>query len=303
VVENWTPAERDYSPSTCLDDAVTVDALLTQYRTESERARAAVPPQTYDYGSLPSERVDVFAAGPGSPAHVFVHGGYWQELSKDDSSFPAPAFVARGITYLAVDYGLAPGFTLDQIVAQVRTAIAWIYAHADDLGIDPTQVVVSGSSAGAHLAAMAAVASVDASTDRPQDGVPAGAISGLVLMSGIYDLDPLVDTYINDAVGMDRETAMRNSPLRYVPRANTRSPAGPPTPPVPTIVTWGEHETDAFKRQSARFADAWQLAGHQATRLEAAGRNHFDIVHDLADPATPLGAEVARLHEAVRSSR
>jgi arylformamidase len=293
VDDDWTPLERDYSPSSCVAD---LDALLAAYRTESERARAAVPPQTHAYGALPSERVDVFSAGPGSPAHVFVHGGYWQELSKDDSSFPGPAFVERGITYIAVDYGLAPEFTLDQIVAQVRAALAWVHTHADGLGVDPRGLVVSGSSAGAQLAAMATL------THWSRDEMPADLIGGLVLMSGVYDLRPLVDTYINDAVRMDRAVAERNSPLLHVARGSAR-PGVPPVPPIPAVIAWGEHETGAFKQQSARFADAWQRAGHPVTRLEAAARNHFDIVHDLADPATPLGAEVLRLHESVGSSR
>lgn len=295
MTEELTPLERDYSPSTCLDAPTTVDELLDAYRTESERARAALPPRTYTYGALPSERLDVFAAGPGSAAHLFVHGGYWQELSKDDSSFPAPGFVDRGITCIALDYGLAPQFTLDQIVAQVRTAIAWVHRHAAELDIDRGRLVVSGSSAGAHLAATAAL------TDWSAYGLSSDPISGLVLMSGIYDLDPLVDTYINDAVGMDRDTAQRNSPLLHVTRADEARLS--PVPPTPAVIAWGEHETASFKRQSKAFADAWQRSGHPVTRLEAAGRNHFDIVHDLADVATPLGAEVARLHELVGSSR
>jgi arylformamidase len=285
VIENRTPLELEYSPSTCVDEPGGVDALLAAYRTASERARDSVPPQTYAYGSLPCEQLDVFAAGPGSAAHLFVHGGYWQELSKDDSCFPAPGFVGRGITFITVDYGLAPEFSLDQIVTQVRSALAWVHTHAAEIGIDAGRLVVSGSSAGAHLAAMAAL------TDWSRHGLSAGPIAGLVLLSGIYDLDPLVDTYINDAVGMDRDTARRNSPLLQVPG-----------PPIPAVVAWGEHETAAFKRQSGAFADAWQGSGAAVTRLEAAGRNHFDIVHDLADAATPLGGEVARLHERLDSS-
>ena len=279
MIENWTPLERDYSPSSCVDD---LDALLAAYRTESERVRAAVAPRTHAYGPLACQRLDLFSAGPGTPVHVFVHGGYWQELGKDDSSFPASGFLAAGISYLALDYGLAPEFTLDEIVEQVRTALAWAHANAGALGIDASRLVLSGSSAGAHLAAMAAL------TDWPRRGRPADLVAGLVLLSGIYDLDPLVDTYINDAVRMDHETAARNSPL-------LRLRAAPPRPPIPTVVAWGEHETGAFKRQSADFAEAWAAAGNPVTRLEAPGRNHFDIVHDLADPATPLGAEVARL--------
>lgn len=281
--QQWSDLEREYSPSSCVED---LDGLLTAYRVDSERARAAHPPATYAYGDLPRERLDHFSAGPGTPAHVFVHGGYWQELSKEDSSFPAPGFLARGISYLAVDYGLAPDFTLDRIVEQVRSALAWIHRNAGRLRIDPSRIVVSGSSAGAHLAAMAAL------TDWPARGRPAGLIRGLALLSGVYDLAPLVGTYINDAVGMDLDTAARNSPLRLLGTAE-------PVAPLPIVVAWGEHETAAFKDQSREFADAWDRRAGPVVRLEAPGRNHFDVVQDLGDVRSPLGAEVARLHRLV----
>lgn len=278
--------EREYSPSSCVAD---VDALLAAYRETSARVRAEFPPVTHAYGPSPDQRLDLFSAGLGTPAHVFVHGGYWQELGKDDASFPAAGFVPAGISYVAVGYGLAPDRSLDEIVAQVRDALAWLHANAIGLGLDPDRTVLSGSSAGAHLAAMAAL------TDWPAHRHPAPLIRGLVLLSGVYDLAPLVDTYVNEAVGLDQAAAERNSPLALV-----RPGAAVPTP---TVIAWGEHETGAFRCQSARFADAWERAGHPVTRLEAAGRNHFDIVHDLADPASPLGAAVARLHADIDAGR
>ncbi len=283
VDENWSELERAYSPSTCVED---LDALLRAYRFTSEQVRARLSWSTHAYGQHPEQQLDVFPAGPGAPAHVFVHGGYWQELSRADASFPAEGFVATGITYVAVGYGLAPAFTLDQIVEQVRAALAWVHRNATRLGIDPARIVVSGSSAGAHLAAMAAL------TDWPARGRPAGLVRALVLLSGIFDLAPLVDTYINDAVGMDRTTAARNSPLRLL---DTVSPVAP----VPALIGWGEHETDAFKQQSEQFAQRWEQRAGPVIRVEATGRNHFDVVHDLADRATPLGAEVAHLHRLV----
>jgi arylformamidase len=278
VTADRTELEIAYSPSSCVDD---VDALIAAYGTLSAAARAAHPPVSHAYGALPCERLDLFSAGPGTPLHVFVHGGYWQELGKDDSSFPATGLLAAGVSFAAIDYGLAPHYTLEQIVEQVRAALAWIMRNAAVLDVDVSRLVLSGSSAGAHLAAMAAL------TDWPARGCPAEPIGGLVLLSGVYDLRPLVQTYINDAVGMTAQDAVRNSPLLQLPEHGVSTPA---------VVAWGEHETAAFKQQSARFADAWAAAGGPVTRLEATGRNHFDIVPDLADPATPLGAAVARLH-------
>ena len=105
-----------------------------------------------------------------------------------------------------------------------------------------------------------------ATLDLPVGQRPAG----LVLLSGIYDLRPLVGTYINDALRMDQLEAMTLSPA-------LRDLAGFP----PTLVAWGEHETDEFKRQSRHFAQVLGQAGASIRTIEAAGRNHFDIVHDL----------------------
>jgi len=259
-----------------------LSSLIDDYRQQSLEARSALPPISHSYGDLPCETVDVFRARPGSPAHIFIHGGYWQDLSKEDSSFPALGFADADVTYIAVDYGLAPQFSLDEIVAQVRRAIAWVYRNHSTLSIDPERIVVSGSSAGAHLAAMAAL------TDWSSMGLPANIIRGLVLLSGIYDLEPLIDTYINKAVGMDGETAHRNSPLRQLGGA----PQG-----LPAIVALGENETDAFKAQSRRLAEAWSAVGNPVSCLEAPDRNHFDIVHDLSRWDSPLGSLVQKKSE------
>ena len=273
----WTELEREYSPSSMVED---LDGLIAKYRIESAAARSVVAPTTYSYGHGPAQTLDVFSAGAGCPVHVFIHGGYWQDFSKDDSSFPGPGFVTAGITYIAVNYGLAPRYSLDEIVEQVRSAIVWIFRNQDQLGFGVGRLVVSGSSAGAHLAAMVAL------TDWRPRGVPGVLIGGLVLLSGVYDLEPLISTYINDALGLDSAAARRNSPLRYVVELNH---------PVTAVVAWGEHETATFKSQSRAFALAWRRAGNPVVELEASGRNHFDIVHDLSAAASAVGAAALRL--------
>lgn len=275
--EVWTDLEREYSPSSMV---TSLSALTDRYRFDSERVRRLFPPRTYAFGAHPDETLDVFPACPGSPVHVFVHGGYWQEHGKDDSSFPAEGFRAQGVAYVAINYTLAPALSLDGIVDQTVRALAWIRAHAAELGIDRSRLVVSGSSAGAHLVS-AAVLRMMAAPAAP------APVAGLVLLSGVYALRPLVETYINDALGLDAESAERLSPLSML---TARSPDAAPLPPL--IACWGEHETDTFKRQSAEFAGAWRAHGATVITAEIAGRNHFDIVHDLADPTTELGALV-----------
>ena len=265
--------EQAYSPSSCIGGDYR--PFLQQYQQRSEAARA-LPHQEHAYGGLPRQRLDLFLppappAGSRAPALlVFIHGGYWQELSKHSACFAAPACLAAGHAFAAVGYTLAPEATLEQIVQECRTALVWLHQHAERLGYDPARIVVAGSSAGAHLAAMCSL------RGWPHElGLPAGA----VLVSGVYELAPLVGTSINTALGLTHDSASRVSPQHH-------SLAGFP----PAVLAWGEIETDEFKRQSLSFGQSLQRQGlDRVPALEVPQRNHFDVVLDLCEPGTLLG--------------
>jgi arylformamidase len=246
--------EREYSPSSCIGGDYR--PYLRAYAEGSEAARRAHPPETLRYGPAERQTIDLFlpknVARP--PVLVFFHGGYWQELSKQESAFAAPQCLAHGIACAAVDYTLAPKATVAAIVDECRAAVA----RLADVG----PLVVAGSSAGAHLAAMVA-------NER---------LKGAVLVSGIYELEPLIGTSINAALGLDVAEARRNSPMQ-------RPLEGFP----PSLVCWGDNETDQFKRQSRALGEALRAAGAKCSVFECPGRNHFDVILDLADPATELG--------------
>jgi arylformamidase len=156
------------------------------------------------------------------------------------------------------------------IVAECQAALAWLHTHADTLGFDPANVVVAGSSAGGHLAAACADASA----------VP---LRGIVPVSGVYDVAPLIGTSINDALGLDASTAVALDLLRGTRRF------------CPAVVAWGEIETSEFRRQSRAFAARLAVDGVSCTSLEVPGRNHFDVVLDLAEPTTALFAAARAL--------
>ena len=158
---------------------------------------------------------------------------------------------------------------LPDIVGECRAAVAWLHAHADALGFDAGRIVLAGSSAGAYLAAACADASPT-------------PIRGIVLVSGIYDVAPLIGTSINDALGLDASTAGALDLLHGAHRF------------CPAVVAWGEIETSEFRRQSRAFAARLIADGVACTSLEVPGRNHFDVVLDLADASTPL-FDAARL--------
>ena len=277
--------EREYSPSSAIGG--NYQPFIDDYRLLSDKARAACDRiETFHYGAGIDHSIDIAlphcsdeSGGEftGSPLIVYIHGGYWQECSKHESFFGAEYFTARGIAYAAIDYTLAPDASLAEIVGECRQALHVVVERAESFGVDPKQIYLAGSSAGGHLRAMfcCSVEETDALAQR---------VAGVILLSGVFELEPLVGTSINEAVGMCLEDARQNSPqlldVKLFPR---------------TIVAWGEHETLEFKRQSLAFACKLEEASRSVTTFESAARNHFDIVHDMADPTTKLGQSILQL--------
>lgn len=278
--------EREYSPSSCIGGDYM--PFIQAYIDRSTQAYAAHPPVTLSYGDRDTQSVDLFvppAADEPVPVLVFIHGGYWQELSKKESTFAATACFKQGFAYAAVDYTLAPTATVGEIVDECRTAIACLARHGRDHGIDPERMVVAGSSAGGHLAAMVALNDVATVGDARR------CIRGAVMVSGVFALEPLIGTSINEALNLDTATARAGSPML---QDLTGFPAA--------VICWGENETAQFKRQSAMFAQRLRdVAGSPVEEFEVPARNHFDIILDLADPDSVLGQATLALLRATRA--
>jgi arylformamidase len=245
-------------------------AIIQGYHDNSERVRARLgEPEVFAYGESPAETLDVYAAkSSGAPLHVFIHGGAWRLLGKRDSAFAAEAFVNAGAHFVALDFALAPQAALGTMVAQVRSAVAWLYRHAHRFGGDRERIFVSGHSSGAHLAACAAV-----TRWAERYGLPAGVMKGALCASGSYELEPVRLSARNEYLRLDPEAVEAFSPLRHLADLG-----------CPLIVAVGEHETDEFRRQAREFAAA---AG--VPLVEGKGLNHFEISETLADPRGLLG--------------
>lgn len=280
--QQLSPAEREraYSPSSCIGG--NYQPFIKAYVDRSAAAYAAHPPQVLAYGPGVKHTIDLFLPKKTKtkpPLLLFIHGGYWQELSKRESTFAAPDCLRLGIAFGALDYTLAPEASLDDIVAECRMALGWLGENGEAAGIDPERIIIAGSSAGAHLAAMTALRG-----EGPDGPLPGALAKGAILVSGVYDLEPLIGTSINTALGLDPESAGRNSPL-------LQPLAGFP----PSIIAWGDNETDQFKRQSRAFARALRGVRADFKEFEVNGRNHFDVILDLADPSAVLGEHVMQL--------
>jgi arylformamidase len=269
--------EREYLPSSCIGG--NYQPFVEAYAAQSALVyQQCAHQKNLAYGPLPSNTLDLFLPtndglkGNSVPLLVFIHGGYWQELSKEASVFAAADCVEQGFAFCAIDYTLAPQASIQTMIQECKAALAWLYNNAAQYGLDANQIVVAGSSAGAHLASLCA---------------ESAGVKGVALVSGIYELEPLIGTTVNPALQLTPTTAHAASPQHM---AFTRYPN--------TVVCWGEIETSEFKRQSREFAGKIASEGRVGATLalfEIAQRNHFDVIMDLARPNTPLGESVKRL--------
>ncbi|MEU6068663.1 MULTISPECIES: alpha/beta hydrolase [Streptomyces] len=266
--------DRQYSPSSRVRS---LDAYLRAYVRLSEAARRDHAVRTaLAYGPHPSEVLDYFpGTGAGHPPLlVFVHGGNWQALGRAESAFAVPPLLAAGAAVAVLEYGLAPQVGPDAMAGMVRRGVDWLLRHADRLGFDARRLHLCGTSAGAHLAAMALL-------PGPADGPDvSGRIAGAVLLSGMYDLEPVRLSYVNEALRLDEAGARRNSPLHLLP---ARLPG--------TVVARGGNETEEYVRQHERMVTALRPRA-AVTEVVAERRNHFDLPYDLGVPGTGLGDAV-----------
>jgi arylformamidase len=262
-----------------------LEAYLQENNELHAAARAECPPVAQDvaYGQTTIEKLDVYAPERVSDAPVLidVHGGGFTMGTKNTRAIPAPAIVTRGVIWVPIDYGLAPEHTMDQIVDHVRKAVAWVHANIADYGGDAGRLFVSGNSAGAYLSAATLMPGW-----RARYGLPEDAIKGACLMSGIFDLDPIVLAAEgpNRALDLTIEDSARLSPIRHLPTSG-----------CPIVVSYGAPELKSFISQSVDFAAAWLAAGFPAETVVVPDTHHLAMSRELANADGDLFGAVMRV--------
>jgi acetyl esterase/lipase len=221
------------------------------------------------YGKGARQRLDLYPASIKNGATlVFVHGGYWQMSDKENYGCVAAGPLAHGINVAMVEYTLAPAIRIGGIVAEIRRAIGFLRRNAGALGAAP-RIVVSGHSAGGHLAAML--------IDEPR-------LRGIMPVSGLFDLEPIRLSYLNEKVGLDAEEERRNSPIHRIPAT---------APPI--VVAAGANELPELRRQSTEYHAALKAKDLNAELLLLEGQDHFSILEELASPDGKLTDAVRRM--------
>ena len=251
-----------------------MEKYTSKSMAESQRIRSSLKPQLdIAYGPDARNKVDVYPATSGTrnPVVVWFHGGRWSMGSKEQSCQPAEVMTRSGIATVAANFRQAPHHRMDTIVDDARAAIAWTHKNAVSFGADPDRIFVLGQSSGAHMGGMLAV------TDWATRELPANVVKGAMLVSGMYDLEPVRLTFRNEFLYLTEETAARNSPIRHIPARA-----------CPLVIGYGALESDEFKRQSREFAAAWKKTGHRCEEIERPAHHHYSLAADLNDAQSPL---------------
>ncbi len=248
-------------------------ALMAGWARDAAAYRARRAPRQIAYGPSPRNTMDLFAGDGEGPIVMFIHGGYWQALDGSSFSHCARGLNAYGIDVAVPSYDLCPQVTLDTIIQQMRTA-------ARELAKPGRPLVVSGHSAGGHLAACLLATdweAVDAS-------LPRDLVIAAYAISGLFDLVPLIGTTINKALRLDEAAAKAASPLLWKTPAHGSLDA---------VV--GELESAEYHRQSRTVAEAWAKAGLSTRYGVVANANHFTAIAPLSDPASEMVQRLKQL--------
>ena len=258
---NWRAMTREQVDAGLNNSvAVTGSAEIANGWGQRSDAMKAKYPAHLDvaYGPRERNRIDLIKVKDGGPVLLLIHGGYWQMRSKDFFTCFAAGPIAHGINVAAIGYTLAPDATLDEIVAEIKAGVDALVAQADALGIDAERIVVSGWSAGGHL--------TSTTLSHPK-------VKGGVAISGIYDLEPIRASYLNDKLKLDEAMSKRQSPLLQ---------GAGPDKPLALVV--GGAELPILRQQTADLAVHRVQHGLPVSYEEIPGADHFSIMAELEKP-------------------
>jgi arylformamidase len=263
------------------------DAQFAEMQQASDATRARLRAKLdVVYGPLPRNRLDLFFP-PGdvvnAPIHMFIHGGYWRGQVKEDYVFVADAVTAAGAIAGIVEYTLMPGARMAQLVAEVRSAAAWLADHAEEFGGNGAMLSASGHSAGAHLCSFLG------SRSPHETAFPATKVKSLLMLSGIYDLRPITSSYLQPTLQLTPEEVAHWMPFEAVPSAGTHYE-----------IVVGHKETQPFHLQAQDYAYVLERHGASAERMTIPGLDHMSLVRELGRPGT---ATSALLEAAIARSR
>lgn len=249
-------SDAEYDNRAAFEESAQIYYAESKRRSQDFNARNGIR-RDFVYGPKPRNRIDFVPGDKDAPTLYHIHGGYWQWNDKEDFSYVGEALHAKGLNLAIVEHTLAPDETMDGIVDEIRAGLSWLRDNLTELRVNNPNIIVSGHSSGGHLCSR-----MKGEAD----------VIGVVAYSGIYDLRPIGQIYVNHVVKMDAAQIKRHSPL-----LNPLDPSGF------AVVAYGEAELESFQVQSQAYAEALSAAGADVTLVACSGRDHFDVQYELSN--------------------
>jgi arylformamidase len=220
------------------------------------------------YGHGPRERFDLArGSGVDAPTVIYIHGGYWQTLNKEDFAFVGQGPLELGYNFVLAEYTLAPQASMTQMVQEIGRLLDHLVSTRVELRIGNGPVCLAGHSAGGHLALV-----------HRSHALLAHAMG----ISPLVDLEPISLSWLNEKLSLTQKEIDEYSPLRQVS-------AG-----VPTTITVGAAELPELIRHASDYAAAAAKSGEEISYAAVDNRNHFTILEEFAAASGAIAKMLAR---------
>ncbi|XP_075228134.1 kynurenine formamidase [Lycorma delicatula] len=258
-------------------------------KNASNYVRKVVPHKTdIRYGAKKGQCLDIYGEDslqPDSDIFVYIHGGYWQSLSKDISSYCVKPLFDCGVKTIIPGYDLAPKVNMHTLVEEVKDLAGYVLNTAESC--NSCAVWFGGHSAGAHLTAQLFNDDYLSTLKDNHKKI----FKGLILISGIYDLTPIINTSVNEVLNLTKTEIEQYSPL--INATNKLSVAK--SIGCKALVAVAENDSPEFQRQSKEFAEVLTKCGANAKYIKMKNEDHFSIVENLQDPNYNLTKDIIQL--------
>lgn len=236
-----------------------------------------------EYGPDRRQRLDLYLPDPlprPAPVLVFFYGGSWQTGDRGRYRFVGQAFASLGAIVAIPDYRLYPDVVFPGFVEDGAAAVAWVQNEITGYGGDPERIALVGHSAGAHIAAMVALAPAYLGA---AGGDPAG-VAAWIGLAGPYDFLPARDPAIRRIFHVAEPDA--SQPIN---RVSGDAP--------PALLLHGLDDRTVLPVNSRKLAAALNAAGARAELELLEGIGHIEIVAALAAPLRWLAPVRERMAE------
>ncbi|MDP1853621.1 MAG: alpha/beta hydrolase [Candidatus Omnitrophota bacterium] len=244
---------------------------------------------SYSSDADPLKKLDVYIPEKGTfkfPVLIHIHGGGWKMGDKSRTEEHGRFYATRGILFVSINYRLSPDVQHPVHAQDCADAVAWVFAHLDELGGDENRVFISGHSAGAHLAALLAIDS----GYLQQYGLQPKKFAGVIPVdTASFDLiaasnEKLVKRFIEEAFGTDPEVLKSASPLYNISKDSV----------YPKFLIFASGNREPAIAQSKELTNALKSAGGSAHLLIVKNHTHRDMNMGMYNADDPVGSAILK---------